>query len=203
VWASGPVWTGTEDLTPTGIRSPDRPARRQSLYRLRYPATTALSEGIFFHCVRLRPTISAHPNGKLILICFLDCKADSEFYLFRHSSILPFDCCMQVSVDNDTGESLLICSVYLTKLAPILTAICLPFDLIRGIPLTRYYRRSESVTISKYEMSKQRWYRSGNFEMCCWKVRLPAQLLFSPSLQRLYAFKTHYIAKRKVQGYLA
>ena len=23
---------------PTGIRSPDRPARRQSLYRLRYPA---------------------------------------------------------------------------------------------------------------------------------------------------------------------
>jgi hypothetical protein len=27
-WASGPVWT----LTPTGIRSPDRPARSQSLY---------------------------------------------------------------------------------------------------------------------------------------------------------------------------
>jgi len=26
---------------PTGIRSPDRPARRQSLYRLRYPAHTS------------------------------------------------------------------------------------------------------------------------------------------------------------------
>jgi hypothetical protein len=25
---------------PTGIRSPDRPARRQSLYRLRYPTHT-------------------------------------------------------------------------------------------------------------------------------------------------------------------
>ena len=37
-WASGPVWTGAENLAPTGIRSPDRPARRQSLYRLRYPA---------------------------------------------------------------------------------------------------------------------------------------------------------------------
>jgi hypothetical protein len=36
-WASGPVSTGAENLAPTGIRSPDRPARRQSLYRLRYP----------------------------------------------------------------------------------------------------------------------------------------------------------------------
>ena len=37
-WASGPVWTCAENLAPTGIRSPDRPARRKSLYRLRYPA---------------------------------------------------------------------------------------------------------------------------------------------------------------------
>jgi hypothetical protein len=28
----------TENLAPTGIRSPDRPAHCQSLYRLRYPA---------------------------------------------------------------------------------------------------------------------------------------------------------------------
>jgi len=25
-WAPGPVWTGAENLVPTGIRSPDRPA---------------------------------------------------------------------------------------------------------------------------------------------------------------------------------
>ena len=37
-WVSGPVWTGAENLAATGIRSPDRPARRQSLYRLRYEA---------------------------------------------------------------------------------------------------------------------------------------------------------------------
>jgi hypothetical protein len=37
-WAPGPVWTGAENLAPTGIRSPDRPARSQSLYQLRYPA---------------------------------------------------------------------------------------------------------------------------------------------------------------------
>ena len=36
-WAPGPVWTGAENLTPTGNRFPDRPARSQSLYRLSYP----------------------------------------------------------------------------------------------------------------------------------------------------------------------
>jgi hypothetical protein len=35
--ASGPVWTGAENLVPTENRSPDRPARSESLYRLRYP----------------------------------------------------------------------------------------------------------------------------------------------------------------------
>lgn len=110
---------------------------------------TALSEGILFHRIRLQPTSSAHPNGKLILMCFLDCKAESDFYSFRHSSILPFDRCMQVSVYNDKGEILLICFVYLTKFAPILTVICLPFDLKSGIPLTRYYRRLDSIAISK------------------------------------------------------
>ena len=39
-WAPGPVWTGAEILASTGIRSPVRPARSQSLYRLSYPAHT-------------------------------------------------------------------------------------------------------------------------------------------------------------------
>jgi len=34
-WALGSVWIGAEKLAPTGIRSPDRPARSQSLYRQR------------------------------------------------------------------------------------------------------------------------------------------------------------------------
>jgi hypothetical protein len=37
-WAPGSVWTGVVNPAPTGIRSPDLPARSQSLYRLRYPA---------------------------------------------------------------------------------------------------------------------------------------------------------------------
>jgi len=31
-WAPGPVWTGAENLAPTGIRSPDRTGRSESLY---------------------------------------------------------------------------------------------------------------------------------------------------------------------------
>ena len=37
-WTPGPVWTGAENIDSTGIRSPDRPVRSQSLYILRYPA---------------------------------------------------------------------------------------------------------------------------------------------------------------------
>jgi hypothetical protein len=35
--APGPVWTGVGNFVSTGIRSPDHPARSQSLYRLSYP----------------------------------------------------------------------------------------------------------------------------------------------------------------------
>jgi len=36
-WAPGPVRTGAKNLAPTEIRSLDRPARSESLYRPRYP----------------------------------------------------------------------------------------------------------------------------------------------------------------------
>ena len=35
-WAPGLVWTGVENLAPTGIRSPDRAARSEPPYRLSY-----------------------------------------------------------------------------------------------------------------------------------------------------------------------
>jgi hypothetical protein len=37
-WAPGPVWPHAKSLAPTWIRSPDRPACSQSVYRLSYPA---------------------------------------------------------------------------------------------------------------------------------------------------------------------
>jgi hypothetical protein len=43
-WVPGPVWTSAENLAPTGIKSPDRPVRSQSLYRLRYPLLVVLAK---------------------------------------------------------------------------------------------------------------------------------------------------------------
>ena len=37
-WDPGPVWSGAENLAPTRIRSPDRPASSQSLIGLNYTA---------------------------------------------------------------------------------------------------------------------------------------------------------------------
>jgi hypothetical protein len=42
-WAPGPIWKCSKNLAPTEIRSPDRPARSQSLYRLSYPGPTEMS----------------------------------------------------------------------------------------------------------------------------------------------------------------
>jgi len=44
-WVPGLVWTGAENLVHTRIRSPDRPARGQSLYRLSYPAHVQYKRG--------------------------------------------------------------------------------------------------------------------------------------------------------------
>jgi len=42
-WVPGPVWTGAENLAPTGIRSPDRPSCSKALYRLSYPGPFVVS----------------------------------------------------------------------------------------------------------------------------------------------------------------
>ena len=36
-WATGSVWTVAKNLAPTGIRSPDRQVRSESVYRIRCP----------------------------------------------------------------------------------------------------------------------------------------------------------------------
>ena len=58
-WAPGPVWAGVENLASTGIRSPDRQFRSQSLYRLSYPA----------HVTTLKPTIFENNVFRRILQC--------------------------------------------------------------------------------------------------------------------------------------
>jgi hypothetical protein len=47
-WVPGPVWTDAEKLASTGIRSPDRPTRSQSLHRLSYSAHSILGAAIIY-----------------------------------------------------------------------------------------------------------------------------------------------------------
>jgi hypothetical protein len=49
-WAPGPVWTGAENLSSTGIRSPDRTARSEWLYRLRYSGPNTKVSVHFMSC---------------------------------------------------------------------------------------------------------------------------------------------------------
>ena len=84
-WALGPVWTGAENITPTGIRSPDRPARRQSLYRLSYPVLVNITECKLVAKIPLIKT----KNGTLALFF-----VNSPTYNFLHirSAIFKFLC---------------------------------------------------------------------------------------------------------------
>ena len=63
-WAPGPVWTGAENLASTGIRSPGRPARSESLYRLSYRGRLNLGRGKQFSCsTKANPSCEALPLG--------------------------------------------------------------------------------------------------------------------------------------------
>ena len=48
-WAPGQVWTVAENPFPAAIRSPDRPARSESLYRLSYPGLLNLAIYIYIY----------------------------------------------------------------------------------------------------------------------------------------------------------
>ena len=66
-WASGPVWMGAENRTPTGIWSQDHPAHSNSLYRQCYPSPHAW-------LVALSNSCSTHSNisqDVLLSVCCL------------------------------------------------------------------------------------------------------------------------------------
>ena len=48
VWTPGPLWTGAENLAPTGIPTLDRLACNQSLYRLSYPGRRSKAQNTNF-----------------------------------------------------------------------------------------------------------------------------------------------------------
>ena len=73
-WAPGPVWTGAENLDPTRIRLPDRPARSQSLYRLSYPA----------HCKQLTLLIFVVTEAIYVNNVNMNCCSNELIPMLRH-----------------------------------------------------------------------------------------------------------------------
>jgi hypothetical protein len=89
-WAPGPVWTGAENLAPTRIRSPDRPARSKSPYRLRYPAHKVRWHIIKYNASTLLGVIESQEErllNKIILLADIDgcvtSYGDPVFYVCR------------------------------------------------------------------------------------------------------------------------
>jgi hypothetical protein len=63
-WAPGPVWTCAENPASIGIRSPDRPARIQSLYQLSYPGPL---------CQMCFAKIESRFTHRLMSVCLQEC----------------------------------------------------------------------------------------------------------------------------------
>jgi hypothetical protein len=69
-WASEPIWIGAENLAPTGIRSPELPERRKSLYPLRHPGYILKSVKLFIcgdvHNI-INLFVNVHQNTTLLI----------------------------------------------------------------------------------------------------------------------------------------
>ena len=83
-WAPGAVWTGAENLAPTGIRSPDHVARGESLYRLSYP-------GPHRKIVKLQ---TVWIRGVSLRICVIYCACEEPgvalLFIFVYDSLFSF-----------------------------------------------------------------------------------------------------------------
>ena len=85
-WAPGPVWTGAENLASTGIRSLDRPACSESLYRLSHPGRLKrmylLANTNHFYPLAERNNCPQYPLGCNSLF-FILCSAEGDGKRFR------------------------------------------------------------------------------------------------------------------------
>ena len=107
-WASVPVWTGAENLAPTGIWSPDRPARWQSLYRLRYPAPNAICI-LLLICSKIQP--DDDPIGSKHVAVWILYNAVFGGYLFNPYFIIvsALSVVLAASVMTAQSESYVYC----------------------------------------------------------------------------------------------
>ena len=96
-WASEPVWIGAENLASTGIRSPDFPARSESLYRLLHSIVIGSKISILWRrCtyyvwankmrIKIRKTVLCHLESVIIsFVCLLyvPCELHQEDWNIR------------------------------------------------------------------------------------------------------------------------
>ena len=81
VWAPGPVWTRAENLSYTGIQSPNRPTGSSSICQLRHPAAPSARPCI----LRVNPSASLHMQ---IRNCQPHCHNVQNEYYYLHPTIL-------------------------------------------------------------------------------------------------------------------
>ena len=78
-WAPGPVWTGAENLSPTRIRSQDRPARSESLYRLSYRGPHTVPHYLIKDTIFEKPLLRI----KCVFLFSLQCVSETFLILRR------------------------------------------------------------------------------------------------------------------------
>jgi len=108
-WTQGPVWKGAENIALTGIRSPNRSACRESLYRLSYPGPQDHVLRTFNPLTRNDPYRgrSAPLTSKRCILYIYSTNIGTEY--FKHSIYSPF-----LPLQNA------VCFIILTCLVPVL-----------------------------------------------------------------------------------
>ena len=109
--APGPVWTGVENLAPSGTRSPDSPTRSESLYRLRYLGPYVhITEGMNLKPIKRENSYyrKRQCKGCLLYSFFWVISLASEFYVptFRNTVFLLHRSCEQEVLVHTTYEQM-------------------------------------------------------------------------------------------------
>ena len=103
-WAPGPLMTGVENLAPTGIRSPDRPARSQLLYRQSYPAPYEVMQRYIIRCTKYEQRYGKGKTQvfekKLISVLLCPSKHHSGCQIFEMASLVLMGTEIPISINT-------------------------------------------------------------------------------------------------------
>ena len=108
---------------PTGIRSPDHPAHRQSLYRLSYPAHCILYYNLKFKCFCVGRHRNVLPQLRILqLFCVFDTNSD------RHTRVL--NVLGQLAPDWGIKKKLCVKMFHVVVFLSCVTVVCLRVKVV-------------------------------------------------------------------------